>query len=359
MSMKRALVGGVLAVTFGVAGVATMLRSDIPDPPLVLDLQPGAFLADALSKSTYRLDGLQLAFPGLTQILLTPFESERARPPVITLRMSDNVATLPFVPARGDLYSTHGLVSEIELGFYNFEALAPESRRDLSGDFESKIEGGAEADIAAIVALFDSLRPFAWSGDQGAFCAPEIAVSVRYDWCMSKRLFETAWPSSEEVEAAVRAYHEEREAAWLTDDWDSIQEANSHLVGQRLTLGQWITENEVRVTLWVDGRFDVTRQSESIPPSQRARNLKAGLNIEAYVPGLDDAIRECLGENRQPWGGDLGLARLTPEEAKHAYSTLISELLEVDISVIAEENKLLPQRSRLLNIVRSVDASCR
>lgn len=325
--MKSVVIGSGLAVV-SVAAVAFSVAAakPIPDPPHVLDLRPGEFLSDTLDRSTYPLDGVRLASSGMSQILLTPFETERPRTPVITLRFGDDQTTLPYVPARGDLYSTQGLASELELGFYNFAALAHDGQRDLSGDFDADIIGSPDDDIDAIAALFDSLRVFAWSGDQVAFCAPEIAVAPSHAYCLADREIDSDWPTDQELRTALRRYQADLDRAWSVDDWGDFVDPDPTFV-----LGQWVTDDGIRISFSVQNRFEISHDltRENAPPSVRKRGLRATIGIDAYLTGPARRTGDCFGRHLAEGDIIATLRRYTPLEAKGVHGGLMAGLLGV------------------------------
>ncbi|WP_179378711.1 hypothetical protein [Jannaschia marina] len=326
MTPRRYTLAAAVAGALAVALFVLASTRGTSGPPEALDLRPGEFLSESLARSTYDAGDLRLRSDGPTQILLTPFETDRPRPPVIRLRSGDTAVTLPFVPARGDLYVAFGQVAELDLGFYNFDALDPDAGRDLSGEFDERIEGTAQVDIDAILTLFDSLRPFDWAGDQTIFCARERSVASRHARCLSQRVFDTPWPPQEEVRSALADYRARLDAAWATDDWAAIE-----AVDARLTLGQWTGPAGARISLSVAPRFDVTPAAADLPPSQRARGLAAQLGIDAYLAdGPASRIGECFGRHASEGEILASVRAYTPAQARHVFGGLFAGLLDLD-----------------------------
>lgn len=286
----------------------------------VLDIRPGEYFVDTLNRSTYDLSRIVLGSSDFTQVLLTPFENERPRSAHIRLRSDGHAVTLPFIPARGDVYIDAGRAYVLELGFYNFPDLALDGTRDMRGAFEGDINASRAGDIDAIVQLHAALRPFGWASDSTAFCAPHQKIKPTYDHCMSASPFDGFWPDDQALRAHLTAFADRSDAAWQSNDWDAINATSL------ANIGQWVTQSGHLVNAQVRVRFDVTGGAARLQPSERRRGLALYLRYHAYPGPSFLHLRRCFTSAHAQNPDFDWQQRYTPTQAKIIFGGLARHL---------------------------------
>lgn len=319
------LVFACAAFAFVWAGGRAIVAQDVSERPhAVLDVDMGEFLAETLGRSSYVLPDLLLPSDGYAHILLTPFENNRPRTPELVLRTQSGPLTLPYLPARGDLYVEAGLVQELRLSFYNFEALRLDAGIDMREGFDSAILGPPEDDIAPIIALHESLQAMGWPADSAAFCAPQAANPVRHRLCLDKMAALSNPPTPAQLNVALIDYTAKLRAAWAADGWDALDALGP------LVIGQWALPDGRRMTASVWHRFDMLSPERGGPPAPRDFNLRLDLELSAFLGVSDRLVRACHAAQKAPQDVLAERRAYTPEQARIIYGGLLVALVPAD-----------------------------
>ena len=283
-----------IAVTIGIllAGVVGFAWANTTRDIPVLDVDLKTHLAENLDKSTYALDDLFLS-PNDTyaQILLTSFMNERDGYTLIRLRDGEETATIPYFPIYGDLYVSGSIVQEFDLRYYNFAAVTPDKRPDMT-DMSNAVATTPQEDIAPILEIIDLLDGFEWIPFKGHCYKnrfPDVKVTTP---CPHQAIFDPAGNISRRD--IVETYIDQTTDAYTSDNIQALE-----IIGQPV-LGAWIQPDGTLVRAELTTHTDLSIPSDT-PWSDRKFNLELHMNFQSqYAAIRANQVGECFSNLETP-----------------------------------------------------------